>query len=322
MKSQTIGFLGLGAIGFPICFSLVKNGYSVILPTFRQEIDASSGYSPLAPDYQTKLLAINELLKDGAKGAANLTELAVQSDVILICMPTSKEVEELVLAPQGILHNARPGTVVIDLTTADPVSTQRLSQLLEEKGMDMLDAPVSGGISGAINQTLSIMVGGKEEVYEKYRSILTTIGKEEKVMYMGPAGAGHTMKLVNNFLSGCTTLATAEAIMVAMKAGISPQKAIDVLKDSSGRSDASMNKFPNLIFPGKDFNFTLNLMCKDLALFNQLAKDLRVPAFISNTVYQLWNIPVAMGEGEEDCLNLIKMYEKWCGVKVSGTGSE
>lgn len=322
MNSEVIGFLGLGTMGFPMCYNLSKNGYSLILPAFRMEIDANSGFSPLAPDYQSKLAVFNEMLKAGAKGASSLEELVANSDIILISVPTSKQVEELVLAPNGILQNARKGTIVIDMTSADPMSTKKLSQQLAEKGIEMLDAPVSGGVTGAINQTLAIMVGGDEKTFEKCRPILETIGKKEKVIHVGPNGAGHTLKAANNFLSSCCLVATTEAIMVVTKAGISPQKAIEVITGSGGRSDASMNKYPNHVFPNKNFNFTLNLMSKDIGIFNQAAKELKVPAFISNIVYQLWNIPIAKGEGDEDLMNVIKMYEEWCSVKVRGTVTE
>lgn len=322
MKRKVIGFLGLGTMGFPMCYNLYKNGYSIILPTFRMEIDANSGFSPLAPDYRTKKGIIDEMLKSGAKSAASLKDLVGNSDIIVISMPTSKQVEELVLASDGVLLNARKGTIVIDLTSADPTSTKKLSHLLAEREIEMLDAPVSGGAIGAINQTLSIMVGGREELYEKCRPLFNVIGKKEKIYYVGPTGAGHTLKAANNFLSSCCLVATTEAIMVAAKAGISPQKAVEVISNSGGRSDATMNKYPNCVLPDKKFNFTLNLMSKDIGLFSQVAKELHVPAFLSNIVHQLWGVPIAKGEGERDMMNIIKMYEEWCGVKVRGTVGE
>ncbi len=320
MKREVIGFLGLGTMGLPICCSLSKNDYSLVLPTYRKEIDASSGFSLIAPDYKSKLAVINDLLEKGAKGASSLEELVGMSDIIIISMPTSKQVEELVLAPNGILNNARKGTIVIDITTADPSSTKKLSQMLGENGIEMLDAPVSGAVIGAINQTLSIMVGGKEELFEKCLPIFEVIGK--KIVHMGPIGSGHTIKLVNNFLGGCAVVATAEAIMVIKKSGISPQKALEVISTGSGRNIATMDKFPNYVLPNKKNNFSLNLMTKDLGLYNQVAKDLHVPSFISNIVYQLFNIPVSKGEGDEEMLDIVKMYEEWAGVKVSGTITE
>lgn len=322
MKNMVIGFLGIGTMGFPMCYNLYKHGFSIVLPTFRIEIDSNSGFSPLAPDYQTKMGIIDEMIKSGANGAASLQDLVTKSDIILMSMPTSKQVEELVLSSDGILRNARKGTIVIDCTSADPSSTKKLSYLLAEKEIEMLDAPVSGGANGAINQTLSIMVGGKREIYDKCRPVLNAMGMEEKVFYVGPTGAGHTLKVANNFLSSCCLVATTEAMMVAVKAGISPQKAVEVISNSGGRSDATMNKYPNCVLPNKKFNFTLNLMSKDIGLFSQVAKELHVPAFLSNIVHQLWGIPIAKGEGEKDMMNVIKMYEEWCDVKVRGTVEE
>lgn len=318
MKSKVIGFLGLGTMGFPMCYNLFKGGYSIILPTFRMETDANSGFSPLVPDYRTKKGLMEEMLRSGARNASDLKELVGASDIILLSMPTSRQVEELVFAPDGILLNARKGTIIIDLTSADPTSTKKISQLLAEKEIEMLDAPVSGGVNGAINHTLSIMVGGQEALFEKCCPLFNVIGQKEKIFHVGPAGAGHTLKVANNFLSSCCLVATTEAIMVAAKAGISPQKAVEVISNSGGRSDATMNKYPNCVLPDKEFNFTLNLMSKDIGLFSQVAKDLHVPAFLSNIVHQLWDIPIAKGEGEMDMMNVIKMYEQWCGVKVRG----
>ncbi len=316
MKDKKLGFLGLGSIGFPMCYGLSQSGYRLVLPTYRREVDQETGFSSLCLDEKTKTALIDEMLEKGAVGADSLREMTEMCDVFLISMPTSKEVEELVLSPEGILANAKPGTLVIDLTSADPSSTRKLSKMLEEKGIDMIDAPVSGGIAGAIKQTLTIMAGGKPEIFKMCKPILNVIGNPEKVMYIGPSGAGNTIKVANNFLSACCTAATTEAVMVAVKAGIDPRKAIEVIQSSGGNNDAASNKYPNLVFEGKDFNFTLSLMCKDVNLFNQTARVLQVPTLISNLVHQIWSIPVAEGGGSQDCKSLINLYEKWCGVEV------
>ena len=172
MKDRVIGFVGLGSMGLPMCCNLARSGYRLVVPSYRMEIDASTGYSPIAPDYSSKLEVLKGLLKLGARGAASLTEVVEASDVILISMPTSKQVEELVLSPEGILQHARRGTVVIDLTSADPSSTVKLSQVLAERGIEMMDAPVSGGTTGAINATLSMMVGGNEATFETLPSVV------------------------------------------------------------------------------------------------------------------------------------------------------
>ena len=158
MKDKTIGFLGLGSMGVPMCHGLQKSGYQMIIPAYRKEEDANSGYSPLVPDRDSKLAAMDEMVRDGAIPAASMRELVAGSDVILISMPTSRQVEFLVLSEEGILRNARPGTVVIDLTTADPSSTRRLAAQLEEKGIDLLDAPIS-----AVNQVWNIPTSDEDD---------------------------------------------------------------------------------------------------------------------------------------------------------------
>lgn len=318
MNEKKIGFIGLGTMGFAMCYGLYKKGFSMVLPVYRREIDQSGSFIPLAPDKETKTALYDEMLEHGCEGAETSAELFARSDFIIISMPTSKQVEMNVLGEGGILENARPGTVVIDLTSADASSTRKLSSLLEEKGIEMLDAPVSGGQAGAINQTLSVMVGGKKEIYEKSRPVLETIGKPEKVIYVGPSGAGDTIKSVNNFLSCACLLATTEGLMVAAKAGIDPKTAVQVIGSSGGSSNASLYKFPSLIFTGQGMNMAVDLMWKDIALYVAAAKDGKVPAFIGNIVNQLFGLPSVEGKGGEDFVEVVRMYEQWCGIKVIG----
>lgn len=322
MSKEKVGFIGLGTMGFAMCYGLYKKGFSMVLPTYRREVDQSGSFIPLAPDKETKTALYDEMLANGCEGAVNSAELFKKSDYILISMPTSKQVEMNVMGEEGILENARPGTVVIDLTSADAVSTRKLSALLGEKGIEMLDAPISGGQAGAINQTLSVMVGGKKEIYEKSRHILETIGKPEKVIYVGPSGAGDTIKSVNNFLSCACLLATTEGVMVAAKAGIDPKTAIQVIGSSGGSSNASLYKYPNLIFTGQGMNMPVDLMWKDIALYVAAVKDGKVPAFIGNTVNQLFGLPSVEGKGSMDFVEVVRMYEQWCGIPVIGINEE
>ena len=319
MKDKTIGFLGLGSMGFPMCHGLQKSGYQMIIPAYRKEEDANSGYSPLVPDRDSKLAAMDEMVRDGAVPAASMRELVAGSDVILISMPTSRQVEFLVLSEEGILQNAKPGTVVIDLTTADPSSTRKLAAQLEEKGIELLDAPISGGTRGAIAQTLTVMVGGKKSVFEKCRPILDTLGSPEKVFYLGESGAGNTIKVVNNCMMACNVLTTTEALAVAAKAGVDPHRALEVINVSGGRSLISTDRFPTLVLPGKPFNFTLAMMRKDIGLFSQIAKDMCVPTPATSAVNQVWNIPTSdKDDNLQDMLELVRMYERWMDVKLVG----
>lgn len=306
IKEKVIGFFGLGNMGMPICRGMVKCGYKVILPCFR----------PVkTPERKA---AIEEMLKLGAIAGMSQTEMIKQCDIFMLSLPKSRQVEELVLAEDGILKNAAPGSVIIDMTSADAASTRNLAKLLEEKGIDILDCPVSGGVGGAEAQTLTIMAGGRKEVFDKYIEILNTAGDPSKIFYIGPSGSGDMIKCANNFLSACCAAATAEAVSVCAKAGIDPRVAADIIGKSGGTNHAATTKFPNLLFKGKQFNFALNLMEKDIGLFNKAAKEMNVPAFFGNTTAQLWKIPMAEQGETADWINVPRLYEKWADVKLSG----
>lgn len=317
MGKPVIGYLGLGAIGFPICYGLYQRGYRMVLPAYRRASNQAKGFSALAPDAAAKTARMDEMLAHGAVGARSLSELVEASTVIMLCLPTSKQVEDVVLAEDGILQRAKPGTVVIDMTSADPASTRMLHGRLAEKGIRLLDAPISGGTPKAIAQTLTVMVGGERETFEQVRPILETIGDRDNVYYVGPSGCGHTLKSANNFLSACNLLAATEAILVAAKAGIDPGLAAKVISNSGGKSNAVMHTYPNLILPGNPFHFTIDLMRKDIGIFNRTAQANGVPAFLSCMAYQLWSIPADERTGEADCLELIRMYERWAKVQVT-----
>ena len=310
LKEAKIGFIGLGNMGLPMCQGMVKDGWKIVLPTFRPARTAE------------KQAAIDEMLSKGAEGSTSQADMIRKCDHFVLSLPKSQQVEELVLGADGILANAKPGTIIVDCTSADPMSTKKLAAILEEHGMDIIDCPVSGGVGGAANQTLTIMVGGKKEVFEKCRPILDTLGNPEKVMYIGPSGSGDMIKCANNFLSACCAAATTEAVAVCGKAGIDPETAIKVISSSGGSSNASTTKFPNLFFKGKKWNFALELMYKDIGLFNTTAKELNIPAFFGQTTAQVWNIPIAEAGGKEDCILVQNTYEKWSGTKMCGIAVE
>ena len=320
MNDKVIGFLGMGSMGFPMCHGLHKSGFQVIVPAYRKEEDCKTGYSQIAPDHDSKLALIDQMISEGAKAAASQAELVSEADVICISMPTSRQVEFLVRSAEGILNNAKPGTLVIDLTTADPASTRALAKELEAKGVDLLDAPVSGGTKGSIAQTLTLMVGGKKEVFERALPILNTLGDPDHVFYMGPSGAGNVIKVANNCMMAVNVASATEAICTAVKAGVDLDKALEVINCSGGRTLVSTDRFPNVIQPGQKFNFTLAMIRKDVALFEQIAKDLRISAPVCAAAFQEWCIPTTEGDDSGlDMLEFVKMYEKWLGVKVVGT---
>lgn len=322
MSKEKIGFIGLGTMGFAMCYGLFKSGYSMVLPTYRREIDQAGSFTPLVPTLEAKTAAYDEMLSGGCEGASDPADLFKKSDVIMISMPTSKQVEMNVYGEEGILENAKAGTVVIDLTSADASSTRKIAADLDKKGIEILDAPISGGQAGAINQTLTVMVGGKKEIYEKVLPILHTIGNPEKVTYVGPSGAGDAIKCINNFLSCTCLLASTEALTVAAKAGIDPKVATQVIGSSGGSSNATTYKFPSLIFTGQGMNMGVDLMMKDIGLFVSLAKDMKVPSFYGSTSYQMFDIQSSSGNGRTDFSCVVRMFEEWTGVKLWNIDNE
>lgn len=318
MSKEKIGFVGLGTMGFAMCYGMYKSGYSMILPTYRKQTDQSGSFITIAPDEKKKTALYDEMLKNGCEGAKSSGELFKKSDYIMLSMPTSKQVELNIYGENGIMENAREATVVIDLTSANPDSTKKIALELAHKGIEYMDCPISGGMQGAINQTLSVMVGGKKEVYEKIRFILETIGDSEKVTYVGQSGAGDSLKCINNFLSCACLLASTEALSVAKKAGIDPLTAAKVIASGGGSSNATSYKFPNLIFKGNPMGMSVDLMLKDINMFIGLAKDTKVPSFFSNAAYQFFDIQSSMGNGDSDLGCVVKMFEEWTGAKLYG----
>lgn len=318
LRDKTIGYLGMGAIGFPICHGLVRSGYHVILPTWRRASAEKHGYSPVAGNEEEKRAQFDWMLSNGAEGAGSQRELLEKSDIVMLCLPKSKQVEEVVLGKDGILEVCKPGTIVIDNSSADFASTKRLAVLLKEKEIGMLDAPVSGGVGGAAKQTLSVMVGGEKELFDLCRPILDTIGDPANVIYFGGSGSGDLVKSANNFLSANAVIAAAEAMTVCVKAGIDPHLALQAFAAGSGSSKAVTEKYPETLLPGKPWNFSVGLMHKDIGLFCAAAKEMQVPAPAANLTEEIFAVPLAEEGGDAQCASVPKMYERWAGVQIWG----
>jgi 3-hydroxyisobutyrate dehydrogenase len=293
---ERIGFIGIGAMGTPMTKRLINAGYEVMA-------------------YDKNPEALMRARNLGAGAASSPREVAERCNPIITMLPKSKDVEEVVLGLGGIIEGVIEGSVLVDMTTAYPLSTRMIAARLEVKGARMLDAPVSGGVVGAENGTLSIMVGGDLDLIEQCMSLLLVMGK--KIVHMGEIGAGHTMKSVNNFLSGCSMTATSEALAIATKAGLSPKKVIEVLQVSSGRSWATDHKFPNFVLTRSfDDGFRLELLEKDLNIFTRLAKELEAPIFIAETVKKVIGLAMRQGYGQRDHTSIAEYIEGLAGVKI------
>ena len=250
MTSETVGFIGTGRMGAPMAGHLLVAGHPLVVH------DAHPG-------------AARPLVERGAEWAASPAEVAKRADTIITIVPSSRVVEAVVAAMLPMLS---PRHLLVEMTTADPSSTRKLAKDVTARGAAMIDAPVSGGVRGANEATLSIMVGGGAAHLERARPILEKLGK--KIFHVGGIGTGHAMKLVNNVTSAACLMATAEAVMVAIRAGIDPARAVEILAASTGRSNASEWKFPQFILSGRfDSGFALALMTKDLDAFMRLADE-------------------------------------------------
>lgn len=273
--NATIGFIGLGNMGGRMAVRLRGAGYTVKGYDIRPELADRLGLT-------------------AATAAADVCE----AEMVLLSLPDSSVIEQVILGPGGVRDAARPGLVVVDLSTAEPSSTRKLHGILAERGVDYLDAAVSGGPAGAAAGTLTIMVGGEPLVLERVRPVLEVLGK--RIYYMGGPGNGHATKAVNNFLNGMSLAATAEAMVVGVKAGLDPSQLLEVLNASSGRSYATEFRFPRIL-KGDYLEGGLSnaLMAKDLDVYNALARQVRAPSLLGEVCRSVFAIAIGTGYADK-----------------------
>jgi 2-hydroxymethylglutarate dehydrogenase len=288
---KKIGFMGLGAMGNPMSQRLLDAGYSLLVFDKRKE-----GMDPL--------------LRAGAQEAQSPMEMAKKAQLIITMLPDSPAVEEVVLGSEGILRSFSPGSILMDMSTSSPYSTQMIAKALAEKGIEMLDAPVSGGVWGAKAGELTIMVGGRQEILGKVRPTLAVLGK--KIFYLGNHGNGNIAKLVNNLLAASLQSASSEAFMLGLKAGLPLDVLLEVLRSGSGRNYSVEVKIPKFVLPGQfDPGFAIDLMSKDLDLAMEVARQTKVPVPCGALAQQIYRMAKAEGLGQKDSCAVIKIWEKW-----------
>jgi 3-hydroxyisobutyrate dehydrogenase-like beta-hydroxyacid dehydrogenase len=272
-----------------------------------------AGYRVVAYDVDPE--AMLRAVGYGAVAASSVGEVAKRCNPVITILPKSEDVEEVVLGPDGVLEQGQEGLVLIEMTTAYPLSTKKIAKALAVKGMRVLDAPVSGGVSGAEKGTLSIMVGGDEGTFKACRPLLEVMGKN--IFHMGEVGSGHTMKAVNNFLSACSMTATSEALTIATKAGLDSKRVIDVLQVSSGKSYATDFKFPKYVLTRTfDDGFRLELLEKDLGILLRLAMEIGAPTFIASVVHQVVSLAAKQGYGKRGHTSIAEFIERWADIRI------
>lgn len=296
---KKIGFIGLGIMGQPMATNLVKAGYSLVVYNRTRE--------------KTK-----RLVEAGAKEGHSPKDVAANSDVVLTIVTDTPDVERVILGDEGVVWGGRPGQIVIDMSTISPDATRRMADELKKKAITMLDAPVTGGEIGAINGTLTIMVGGDRKAYEETLPILQAMGR--KVVYAGPSGAGQTIKLCNQILCAVNQIGVSEALMLAAKAGADLNTMLEVTTSGAGGSWALENLGRKVVAGDLKPAFMVRLMQKDLALVMELARRLDLPLPGTALANQLLRAVEAEGGGKElGTQAMIKAYERLASLKLRQT---
>jgi 3-hydroxyisobutyrate dehydrogenase len=295
-----IGFIGIGVMGRPMTLNLLKAEHQVTIYARHLE----------KPEVQ-------EVLNAGARLAPSPRAVAMASDIVITMLPNSPQVEEVVAGPQGILEGARKGLIIIDMSTVAPAVTRKLAQRASAQGVHLLDAPVSGGSQGAVNGTLTIMVGGERGIFEQSQPVLEAMGKKENIFYVGPSGAGEVVKIVNNILCGIIAAGIAESFVLGVKAGADVDTMAKIIGVSSGASWQLANQFPLRAFNGSfQPGFMTDLLHKDLGLALDLAAENSTPAAMTALSRQMYEMTRAAGYGREDYTSLLKVLEQMVGVEV------
>lgn len=249
------------------------------------------------------------------KVAATPADAVRGADIFVTCLPSSREVEQVMLAEHGMLGAVKQGALHIDCTSGDPATSRLIAGWLEKRGVKFMDAPVSGGVKAAVAGTLTIMCGGDSGTFGRAHPVLGSFG--EKIVLCGPVGSGHALKAVNNSLLALHIWATAEGLAALTKAGVAPQLALDIINASSGRSNASMNLFPERVmtraFPR---TFRLALLDKDARIAAEVAREQNVPAPIMQLIAELFAMAHRSLGDEADHVEAVKLVEGWAGVEI------
>jgi 3-hydroxyisobutyrate dehydrogenase len=292
-----LAFLGLGAIGTPMARHLAIPGFS--LAVWNRTPAKAAAFAAAHP----------------ARAAASPADAARGAAFVVTCLPTSREVEALLDGPDGLLAGLASGALLIDCTSGDPATSQRIAARCAERGIGFIDAPVSGGVVGAENGKLTIMVGGDAALLDRAMPVLKAMG--EKIVHCGAVGAGDALKAVNNALLAVHIWSAAEGLLALSRAGVKPAVALDVINASSGRSNSSMNLFPERVltraFPR---TFRLALLDKDVMIAAQVARDEKVPSPLIQLTAELFRAAHgALGE-EADHVEAVKYLEQMAGGEI------
>jgi 3-hydroxyisobutyrate dehydrogenase len=296
-----IGFIGLGNMGGPMALNLINSGsHQVCVYDVRREAAAPH-------------------LEAGAKWADSPRALAAQSEIVMTSLPGPAEVEQVVFGEGGIADGMSAGTIYADLSTNSPSMVRRIARELKAKGIDVVDAPVSGGKVGAKAANLAVMVGGDEAVFRKILPVLEIIGAKDQITHVGAIGAGNVAKLAHNQLAIVTSAAIAEAFTMGVKAGVAPEALLKVISGAAFGRGLLLSGLRPVVFKGnfdRPASFALKLARKDLGLATELGREFNVPMALAALVEQELTEAMARGLGDKDAVITFKLQEDRAGVKV------
>ncbi len=295
MAGELLGFVGTGRMGGPMTIRLLAAGYRVCI-------------------YDRDEKMVQALVKQGAEAASSPADVANRAETIFLSLPNPEIVNNVALGKDGLI-DGKMVKRVIDFSTIGPKTAVIVAKAMGERQISYVDAPVSGGVNGATNGTLAVMVSCPKPVYSTIESLLGNFGK---VFHLGEgAGQAQTMKLANNLLAAAALVVSSEAMVMGVKAGLDPQVMLDVINSGSGRNSATQDKFPRAILPGTfDFGFTTALSYKDVRLCVDEAENLGVPMVVGAAVREMLAVTNALHGPDSDFTSICKVLESWGGVTV------
>jgi 3-hydroxyisobutyrate dehydrogenase len=297
--TESIGFIGLGIMGRGMAANLLKAGFSVRV--WNRTADR-----------------MTPLIEAGAVAGSSPADIAAHSDIIITCVSDTPDVEAVILGQEGIIHGVREGSLVIDMSTISPQTTRDIAERLAEKGVHMLDAPISGGSEGAAKGTLSIMVGGEAAQFERARPAFEAMGKT--ITHVGRSGAGQTVKLVNQILVVVTMQAVSEGLLFAQAGGLDLEKTLAAVTGGAAGSWMLSNRGPQVVQRDWRPGFTMDLQQKDLRLVLEAADQMGIPLPGTSLVFQLYRALQRKGLGSEGNHALVKALEDLAGIEIGGEG--
>jgi 2-hydroxy-3-oxopropionate reductase len=290
-----VGYIGLGLMGKAIAKNIMKAGFPLVVH------NRSEG-------------AVNELVQEGAKAAGSPAETASQVDVVFTNLPDTPDVELVTLGPGGIMEAAREGLIFVDNSTIKPAAARQIAETLGKKGVQCLDAPVSGGDIGARNATLAIMVGGPEEALQRVRPVFEAMGKT--ITHVGGAGAGQIAKAANQIMVAAQMVAMGELLVFAKKAGADPQKVVEAIRGGAAQCWTLDVKPPRLFSGERGPGFKAYMQAKDLGIIMETAKEYGAPLPSAAVDAQLFNAMLEMGFGDLDNSAVIAVIEALSGISL------